>query len=185
MNRLRVGGVVNHVAEGTTHDEEFLGVLYRRYYRGLLNYTLRLTNGDQHQAEDITQETLLRAWQHADSLDPNSALRWLYTVARNLAISTLHRGPRARSTETNLDQAESIATDDDLDRILESWQVLEALGGLSDNHRRVLIELFYHRKSIAEAAATLGVPSGTVKSRSYYALRALRDVLQERGGFAP
>ena len=173
------------VAKDTAHDEEFLGLLYSKYYGALLHYALRLTNGDQHHAEDIAQETLLRAWQHADSLDVDNALRWLYTVARNLAISTLHRGARTRITETDLEQARFVATDDDLDRVLLSWQILEALAGLSDRHRAVLVELFYKRKSVAEAAGTLGIPSGTVKSRCHYALRALRDALQERGVFAP
>lgn len=173
------------MARDTAHDEEFLGLLYRRYHSALMHYTLRLTNGDEQHAEDITQETLLRAWQHADTVDPDGALRWLYTVARNVAISTLHRGPRSRTTETDLEQAKFLAADDDLDRVLESWQVLEVLAGISDDHRAVIIELFYHRKSIAEAATTLGVPVGTVKSRCHYALRALRDALQERGVFAP
>lgn len=160
-------------------------MLYRRHYRALLHYALRLTNGDQYHAEDITQETLLRAWQHADSLDADNALRWLYTVARNLAISTLYRGPRARSIETDLTQAGSLASDDNIDQVLESWQVLDVLAELSDNHRAVLVELFYLRKSINEAAATLRVPAGTVKSRCHYALRALRDGLKERGVLEP
>jgi RNA polymerase sigma-70 factor (ECF subfamily) len=52
---------------------------------------------------------------------------------------------------------------------------------LQPEHKRVLLETYYRGKSVAEAAATLGVPAGTVKSRTFYALRALRLALEERG----
>lgn len=167
------------------YDEEFLEALYRKHYQALIHYALRLSNGDRQHAEDIAQETLLRAWQHADSLDTEDMLRWLYTVARNHAISTLHRGARNRFAEVQIDQAGPLGIDDDLDRVLESWQVLEALRELTVDHRAVLVELFYRRRSMAEAASVLGVPDGTVKSRSHYALRALRDALEERGVISP
>lgn len=163
-----------------SHDEEFLEVLHRKHHRALVHYALRLTNGDRQHAEDIVQETLIRAWQHADSLDPEKVLRWLYTVARNLAISAHHRGPRHRTVEVEIVQNEPLV-DDELDRILVSWPVREALRSLTTKHYEVLVELFYKRRSVEEAAAVLGVPPGTVKSRSHYALRALRDALRERG----
>ncbi len=70
---------------------------------------------------------------------------------------------------------------DELDRAVQQWQVADALASLSAQHRAVLLETYYRGRSIAEASATLGIPAGTVKSRSYYALRALRLALQERG----
>jgi RNA polymerase sigma-70 factor (ECF subfamily) len=169
------------VAGDTEVGAQFLDVLYRRHYCVLLRYAQRLTNGDRYEAEDIAQETLLRAWQHADSLDLDEALRWLYVVARNLAISRLYRGRRSRTIETTLDAADLCGSEDELERVLETWQMIDALRTLSQNHRAVLVELFYRRKSIAEAASSLGVPPGTVKSRCHYGLRALGDALQERG----
>jgi RNA polymerase sigma-70 factor (ECF subfamily) len=62
-----------------------------------------------------------------------------------------------------------------------SWLVLEALRSLSQTHREVLLETYYRDRSVAEAAATLGIPEGTVKSRTFYALRSLRVALEERG----
>jgi len=75
--------------------------------------------------------------------------------------------------------------DDALDRALESWQMADALRGLSPEHRAVLVQVYYLRRTVAEAAEHLGIPQGTVKSRCYYALRALRSVLEERGVTAP
>jgi RNA polymerase sigma-70 factor, ECF subfamily len=70
---------------------------------------------------------------------------------------------------------------DDADRALESWAVAEALAALRPDHRRVLIETYYKGCSVAEAAVTLGIPAGTVKSRTFYALKALKLALEERG----
>jgi RNA polymerase sigma-70 factor (ECF subfamily) len=185
VNPARRAPVLPGVAGDTELGAQFLDVLYRRHYCVLLRYAQRLTNGDRFEAEDITQETLLRAWQHADSLDmdldTDNVLRWLYVVARNLAISRLYRGRRSRTVETTLDTADLCGSEDDLERVLESWQMIDAMRTLSLNHRAVLVELFYQRKSIAETASALGVPPGTVKSRCHYGLRALADVLQERG----
>ncbi len=64
---------------------------------------------------------------------------------------------------------------------LESWAVAEALASLRPDHREVLVETYYRGYSVAEAAATLGIPVETVKSRTFYALKALKLALQERG----
>ena len=64
---------------------------------------------------------------------------------------------------------------------MEAWTIAEALGQLSPAHREVLVECFYRGRSVAEAAAVLGIPPGTVKSRTHYAMRALRLVLEEMG----
>jgi RNA polymerase sigma-70 factor (ECF subfamily) len=70
---------------------------------------------------------------------------------------------------------------DGLDAALTSWAVQDALGRLSPDHRAVLLEVYHRGRSVGDAAAALGVPPGTVKSRTYYALRALRLALQEAG----
>ena len=67
------------------------------------------------------------------------------------------------------------------DRAVEGWLVAEALRRLTPAHREVLVECFYRGRSVTEAAALLGVPPGTVKSRTHYALRSLRLVLEEMG----
>jgi RNA polymerase sigma-70 factor, ECF subfamily len=154
--------------------------MYERYRGPLMGYVLRSVNGDYQQAEDVVQETMTRAWQRSDALTPEQAGPWLFTVAHNLVVSGFRRRA-ARPTEIPIGERDFEAAGDDIDRALQSWQVATALRGLSDEHRGVIVELFYRRRTVSEAATVLGVPVGTVKSRSYYALRALRVVLEEQG----
>ncbi|TDD16987.1 sigma-70 family RNA polymerase sigma factor [Kribbella turkmenica] len=161
-------------------DDTAIRALYDRYRRPLFGYVLRSVGGDHQYAEDIVQETMARAWAHAAELDPDRAGRWLFTVARNLVISG-RRKRAARVTEVAIEGREFAAPGDDIDRVLQAWQVAEVLRGLSHDHLQVIVELFYRRRTVAEAAVVLGIPPGTVKSRSYYALHALRAALEERG----
>jgi RNA polymerase sigma-70 factor (ECF subfamily) len=147
----------------------------------LWGYCLRLTGHDTARAEDLVQETLLRAWRHPEVLDraPDGVRAWLFTVARNIAIDQW-RSQRSRREQPTADLPEQ-ATADASDQILLTWVVTEALAQLSPEHREVLVECYYGGRSVAETARRLGVPEGTVKSRSHYALRALRLALEEMG----
>ena len=158
--------------------------LHDEHAAALWGFCLHLT-GDPVRAEDVAQETLLRAWQHYEVLDEarGSVRSWLFTVARNIVIDEW-RSKKARP-ETFMDevpeQRRSVENDDDADQLLLSWVVAEALTHLSEDHRTVLLECYYRGRSVAEAARRLGVPEGTVKSRTHYALRALRLALEEMG----
>jgi RNA polymerase sigma-70 factor (ECF subfamily) len=170
-----------------TADDETLRTLYDTYAGSLLRYVLRLTSGDRQRAEDVVQETMLRAWRSAGALDPErgSTRGWLFTVARNLVIDQ-ERMRRARPTEVGdeslvLQPSSTPGPDEAFARTLLSWQLAEALSGLSKDHRAVLLELYYRERSVAEAAEALGIAPGTVKSRAYYAVRALRVECEERG----
>jgi len=151
----------------------------------LVGFVLPLVNGDVQVAEDVVQETLLRGWQHARELNPESAGSWLHTVAHNIAISTYHRRRRARPREIPLDENALPTIDDGVDQIFDAWLVAKALNSISPEHRAVIVELFYQRRRVAEAAALLGIPEGTVRSRSFYGLRALRKQLENRGITGP
>lgn len=161
-------------------DDDVIRALYRRYRAPLMSYVLNGVAGDYQSAEDIVQETLVRAWRQRATLDPARAGPWLYTVAHNLIVSGYRRRD-ARPAEIPTVELDVAGQDDDLDRVLQSRQISEAFQELREEHRVVIFELFYRRHSVSETAGLLGIPVGTVKSRSFYALRALRRALEQRG----
>jgi RNA polymerase sigma-70 factor (ECF subfamily) len=153
----------------------------RRHRAPLVGFVLPLVNGDLQAAEDVVQETMLRGWQHSTELEPEKAGSWLHTVARNIAISAYHRRRHARPREVPLDENALPDAEDGVDRMSDAWLLVEALDSLDPAHRAVITELFYQRKTVAEVAEMLGIPEGTVRSRCFYGLRALRTVLEKQG----
>ena len=147
----------------------------------LIGFVLPLVNGDLQAAEDVVQETMLKGWQHSTELKPEQARSWLHAVARNIAISAYHRRRRARPREVPLDENTVPHADDGVDRMSDAWLLGTALNSLRPAHRAVIIELFYHRRTVAETAELLGIPEGTVRSRCFYGLRALRAALEKQG----
>ncbi len=162
--------------------EAVLRTLFDEHSAALLEYASRLTGGDRGRAEDIVQETLIRAWRHTEVLDGGrGSLRpWLFTVARRLAIDA-HRSRSARPLEVGDGPLAVMPAVADIEETLNRIVVTDAMASLSANHRAVLIETYYRGRSVADAAAALGIPEGTVKSRAFYALRALKLALTERG----
>lgn len=179
-------GVAGQEGSGARHqrgpasDEELVRALYAEHAGPLLRYALHLMSGDRQRAEDIVQETLLRAWQHPEAIADRPARPWLFAVARNLAVDSF-RARKARPSEVGEGALEMLSVPDEAERALESWAVADAIRSLRTEHRSVLLETYYHGRSVAEAAAVLGIPAGTVKSRTFYALRALKLALEERG----
>jgi RNA polymerase sigma factor (sigma-70 family) len=167
---------------GSADDDAIVTELYRSYRGPLLAYVLRLTAGDRQQAEDVVQETMVRAWRQASQLDlaEPSLMPWLATVARRIVIDQRRRR-QARPAETGDGMLENVPVSDSTDDLLRKVVVAEALQALSPAHREVLTETVLRDRTVNEAADVLGIPVGTVKSRVYYALRALRLVLAERG----
>jgi RNA polymerase sigma-70 factor (ECF subfamily) len=140
-----------------------------------------MLNGDWHKAEDILQETAARAWKHAHYLGTHDALvrPWLFTVVRNLVIDH-HRSRRLRPLEL-VPVEELDASCENLENLLTFHVVLEALQELPEQQQTIIKLMYYLECSVAQAAEHLGIPHGTVKSRAFYALRALRKALEERG----
>ncbi len=163
-----------------------LDALLTDHSRVLLAYTESLVN-DHHLAEDIVQETLIRAWRHAGGLNParGSVRGWLLTVARNLAID------RIRSASS---RHESVGTEhrpesplgpslgpslggvhpDHADQVVAAQVTADLLAGLSPEHREVIRHTCLDGWTAKETARALGIPIGTVKSRRHYALSVLR-----------
>ena len=183
----RPGGDVTGQVGEVREQQARMRALHDEHAAHLWAYALRLTGGDRAAAEDVVQETLLRAWAHPRVLDPEagSARAWLYTVARHIVIDDW-RTRRSRTEMVTDDIPEPrLPVDDTADAVVRSWLVTEALGRLSAQHRAVIIECYYRGRSVEEAAQVLGVPPGTVKSRTHYAMRSLRLALQEMGVTEP
>ncbi|MEU5896459.1 sigma-70 family RNA polymerase sigma factor [Streptomyces venezuelae] len=167
-------------ASGTDCDD-FIRDIYDQYGPLLVRYAARLLDGDWHKGEDVFQETAARAWKHARSLATrNESLRpWLFTVTRNLAIDQ-HRARQVRPLE-HMSVEELDVSSDTTASTIDSHVVAQALGELSEQQRTVICLMYYLECSVAQAAEHLGIPAGTVKSRAFYAVRALRKALEKQG----
>ncbi|MHA3023517.1 sigma-70 family RNA polymerase sigma factor [Mycobacterium sp. BMJ-28] len=164
-------------------EAAMMRVLYDEHAGALWRYAMRLT-GDAARAEDVVQETLLRAWRHPEvTADPDRPARaWLYTVARNLVIDE-RRSARFRNElgTPDVEQAADRAGPDEVDSALDRLLISTALSELSEDHRAVVKRAYYQGMSTAQIATDLQIAEGTVKSRLHYAVRALRLNLQEMG----
>ncbi|HEY3880236.1 MAG TPA: sigma-70 family RNA polymerase sigma factor [Trebonia sp.] len=163
-------------------DDAVITALYKVYRAPLMSFVLRLTGRDRQHAEDIVQETMVRAWREAGRLDFSepSLMPWLTAVARRIAIDE-HRRRRARAAESGEGASADVPVDDGTSAIVLRVAVADAMGRLTSSHRQVLHETFLRDQTASQAAQTLGIPVGTVKSRVHYALRVLEVVLTESG----
>ena len=164
---------------GSDDAQERMRVLYQIHSEALVRALLYWTSGDRQIAEDLMQETMLRAWRNLDKLDadPVSLRPWLMTVARRIAISML-RARAARPAEA----AEGWSgwegeTPEPYARVHDRGVIRVALSGLSIAQRTVLVYVYILDKSVPQTARLLGIPEGTVKSRLHYALRELHTSL--------
>ena len=132
--------------------------------------------GDTGLAEEAVQETFLRAWRAGRRFDPTigSLRTWLFAILRNVVIDI----GRARAARPVVAEAEAEPSVEPFEESLLAWQVEEAMRRIGDQHREILVETYYRGRPYAEVADELGIPVGTVKSRVYYALRALRIALE-------
>lgn len=162
-------------------DEQLLRVAYRAHGGELFGAAYRAL-GDRGLAEDVVQETFVRAWKAADRFDEGrgSLRTWLFAIARNL-ITDAARARAARPQLASADAAEEPRHADSTEGVLVNLQVTEAIGHLSPEHRVVVVEVACRGRPYAEVAAELGVPVGTLRSRMYYGLKAMRLALEEVG----
>jgi RNA polymerase sigma-70 factor (ECF subfamily) len=179
---IRIGRVNGGADADADADAALVRSLHDEHAGALYSFCVGFT-GDAQRAEDVVQEVLVRAWRHAGALrrDARPVRPWLFTTARNL-LTDAHRAEQSRPgllpAGTTVGE---VAARDDIVAAVESWTVAEALARLSAEHREVLVQAHWMGRSVAEIAEVLGVPVGTVKSRTYYAVRALRLTLDEMG----
>jgi RNA polymerase sigma-70 factor (ECF subfamily) len=161
-------------------DEALVRTLYEEHGAALIAYATRLT-GDRATAEDVLQETLIRAWRHAASLNEahGSVRGWLFTVARNIITDRL-RAKGFRPVEVAQSPDVVPIERDHADRVVDSIVALEALEHLSEDHRSVLVQIYFQGRTVAETAEVLGIPPGTVKSRTHNAMKNLQERLLGR-----
>ncbi|OZB81892.1 MAG: RNA polymerase subunit sigma, partial [Microbacterium sp. 14-71-5] len=154
--------------------------LYDVHAGPIRRYVVHLT-GSSASADDVVQETLLRAWRTPRILEQEvtSTRAWMFTVARHLVIDEA-RSARRRHEHPVAEVPERV-TGDVTDRLFDAILIEDALADLSPEHRAVIVAGYYGGRSVDEIATELGIPGGTVKSRMHYGLRALRLALQERG----
>ncbi|GAA2645857.1 sigma-70 family RNA polymerase sigma factor [Paractinoplanes durhamensis] len=172
-----VATTVPETADGRA--AEVMRGLHDAHAEAVLRFLLKLSLGDRQLAEDLLQETMVRAWRSIESLDtePETQRRWLFIVGRRVAIDAA-RARQARPAEVGaLDLTRMPAEGDAAERVVAAHTVHKALPRISAEHRAVLTALYFRGLSPAEIAGALGIPEGTVKSRTHYALRALRAAI--------
>ncbi|MET7695215.1 sigma-70 family RNA polymerase sigma factor [Streptomyces sp. NPDC005483] len=161
-----------------TSRSDLLGTIVREHRDSLVAYAEKML-GDHGPAEDIVQETVIRAWRNIDRLlGMEGAVRgWLFTVTRHLVIDWV-RKPHARREVVGVAYNDPIGGTDPTEAVHDAMAVRPVLGRLSPDHRAVLVHIYLCDRSIQETAGILGVPVGTVKSRHHHALRKLRSVVR-------
>ena len=167
----------------TARSEESMRALYRTYGPELYGFAMSALH-DRGQAEDLVQEVFTRVWRKADSYDSGRASfrTWLYGIARNAIIDQKRRAsvrPALASYEMEDDAHGEI--DQSLENSLLRWQVNAALERLTAEHRQVIRLAHFQGLTLREISERTGIPLGTVKSRTSYALRGLRLALEEMG----
>jgi RNA polymerase sigma-70 factor, ECF subfamily len=173
--------LVERLPRDRSGDE--LRELYRRYAGELFGFATSAL-GDREQAEEVVQDVFAQLWRHADEYDQRraSVRTWLYAIARNRIVDAHRRAaarPKRADEEASLGDAAEI--DAALDQAVLRWQITAALARLSPAHREVIRLAHYGGLTMREISERTGIPLGTVKSRTSYALRSLRLILDEMG----
>ena len=163
-------------------DEELTTALYTKHYAVLLGFICRYVQ-DRYKAEDLVQETLLRARRNIDRLDtePGRTRSYLLAIGRNV-VTNAWRAEQCRPRMVTDEAAvAAVPSADTVNQLVEGWLIGEALKRISRDHQAVVRTIYYEGRSVADAARQLSVPEGTVKSRAYDAVRALRTAFEEMG----
>jgi RNA polymerase sigma-70 factor, ECF subfamily len=178
-NQLSDGELIVLSADG---DRGAFEVLYRRYARPVFGLALRRL-GDRGRAEDAVQETFASIWRAARSYKPERGpgAPWLYAVARN-AITDRGRARTETPAEIPDEPSGEAGPADQAEAGWTSWRIHRALEELNDNERSVIELAYWSGLSQSEIAEFLGVPLGTVKTRTRAALARLATLLEEELG---
>jgi len=173
--------LVARVQEG---DIDALGELYRRYESKVYRTAVAITH-DERMAEDILQEVFLRVNRYADSFDQTQPFEpWLYRITVNLSYSWTNKAKRWINSFQDAIERLRAPSKRDPERVTESREqraiLRQAIDGLPDSHRVVVVLYYLEGLSVNKVAYALGLPEGTVKSRLYYAREKLKKAITEQ-----
>jgi RNA polymerase sigma-70 factor (ECF subfamily) len=164
------------------HSGDELRELYRRYSGELFGFACNAL-GDRELAEEVVQDVFARAWRHAEGYDSRraSVRTWLYSIARNRIVDARRRAAVRPGLAPDHERESPAELDRTLEQAFLRWQIAAALARLSPEHREVIRLAHWGGLSLREIAERKGIPLGTVKSRTSYALRSLRLIMDEMG----
>jgi RNA polymerase sigma-70 factor, ECF subfamily len=170
--------LVGQIAAGDIGEP--MAELYRRYAGRLYRFGINLL-GDAGLAEELVQECLVRLWRTAGRFDTSrgTVAAYLFVIARSIALD-LRKRPSSRPLAP-VEDSQFPAEPDNAERIVEALMVQDALDSLSPAHREVLTLVTQEGLTQSQVASRLGLPLGTVKTRMFHGLKALRAALAERG----
>lgn len=175
------GGLEPSDATGSTADRRERLLLGER--DSLHRFVTGLAGHDPHHVEDVVQETLLRAWQFADRLDwrDRPIRMWLFRVARNLLIDGWRKNRTVPIGISAADFADLTPAPDQSAQAVDRCVLVDALRSLAPAHRETVVHVHLLDRTGEDVARILGVPGGTVKSRTHHGLRLLRRHLTAHG----
>ncbi|MGI8764424.1 MAG: sigma-70 family RNA polymerase sigma factor [Ilumatobacteraceae bacterium] len=183
MRALRSTTSRDAAGVGPLGSEEAIRALYRAHGPELYRFVVRQIH-DESRAADVVQEVFLRTWRAAGRFDPEiaSVRVWLFAIARNATIDESRRRaarPLQMVPPDDLDQNES--TPSGHDAVMNTWLVEEALRRIGEPHRVAVVETYLRGRPYEDVAGELGVPVGTLRTRVFYGLKALRLAMDEMG----
>lgn len=180
MDEITDEALIRRIAAG---DQGAMGELYGRHSGRAFRFLLRLVR-DQSLAEDLLGDVFVDVWQQASRFEARASVpTWLLSIARFKALSALRRRPHAA---LDPEVAEAIADEADtpevsLQKADKAGALRRCLDALSREHREVVDLVYYHERSVEEAARVLGIPEGTVKTRMFHARKRLSELLSRAG----
>jgi RNA polymerase sigma factor (sigma-70 family) len=155
-------------------DESAVKAVYERFRGPVFAISMSVLH-DHGLAADATQQTFIKAWQAASTYDPERELApWIYAIARRTAIDIYRKQSRSVASES----VDTTAQPPSLDTIWEVFEVRSAVDRLPDEERLVIKLSHFDGLTHIEIAEHMGIPVGTVKSRSHRAHRKLLELLR-------
>jgi RNA polymerase sigma-70 factor, ECF subfamily len=162
-------------------DKVAMQVLFARHRTAIYRWLLRFV-GNETVAEDLLSDVFFDVWRQAGRFEGRAAVTtWLLSIARFKALSARRRRVDAELNETIESTVADTADDPEITLQKKSRNELlrQALKNLSPDHRQIIDLVYYHEKSVDDAAQILGIPSATVKTRMFYARKKLTEQVQE------